>query len=292
MKKKCYLCDNSSYEVVGQSIKKGIDVRRCNSCGLEYLRSFDHISSDYYLLSGMRDNEKNPNADNLNCENFMEWRKVTQQDDFRRYSSLVGDIENNTILDFGCGNGGFLSYAKEKAHRTIGVELDENSREHMKMDHLEVYPNISYIPPDVKFDLIVSFHVFEHLKDPALVLKKLSSLIKPEGKIILEMPNSDDALKTIYNCEEFSQFTYRDDHLMLFNTSNISLLVEKSGMKVSRVFQFQRYPLSNHLYWLSAGKPNGHAVWDFLISETANKEYEKCLSSAGRCDTVLVEAKK
>lgn len=50
----------------------------------------------------------------------------------------------------------------------------------------------------------------------------------------------------------------------------------------------QRYPLSNHLYWLSKGKPAGHVKWgNFLDSEELSKAYENQLASLQATDTII-----
>ena len=76
---------------------------------------------------------------------------------------------------------------------------------------------------------------------------------------------------------------------MLYNQSNIKTLIEKAGLECVKVKQIQRYPLSNHLYWLSQGKPNGHNEWPMLNSQKINKEYEALLAQMGMCDTIMVE---
>ncbi|EOG4053627.1 class I SAM-dependent methyltransferase [Campylobacter jejuni] len=40
------------------------------------------------------------------------------------------------------------------------------------------------------YDVITAFHVIEHLQDPVNILKKLSSKLKDNGKIIVEVANA------------------------------------------------------------------------------------------------------
>jgi hypothetical protein len=47
-------------------------------------------------------------------------------------------------------------------------------------------------------------------------------------------------------------------HLFLFNTETLRLLADKAELRIVSIQQCQRYPRSNHLYWLSQGKPGGH----------------------------------
>jgi hypothetical protein len=56
--------------------------------------------------------------------------------------------------------------------------------------------------------------------------------------------------------------------------------------------QFQRYPVSNHLYWLSKGKPEGYQKWSFLESEIMKESYANALASIGKCDTLIAYLKK
>ena len=138
-------------------------------------------------------------------------------------------------------------------------------QKYFKENDLVVWPSIEKLPRGKikNYDLITAFHVFEHLSDPIFFLKKLSELLTKEGEIIIEVPNSDDALLTLYENIDFSNFTYWSQHLFLFNNKTIELLVRKAGLKLNWLKQIQRYPLSNHLYWLSKGKPGGHKVWSF-----------------------------
>jgi len=64
-------------------------------------------------------------------------------------------------------------------------------------------------------------------------------------------------------------------------------LINKTGLKLNWIKGVQRYPLSNHLYWLANGMPGGHEKWTFLNNEILNKEYEKTLASINKTDTII-----
>ena len=106
--------------------------------------------------------------------------------------------------------------------------------------------------------MITAFHVIEQLPDPKKILKKLAGHQAPKGRLIIEVASSDDALITLYDCENFQRFTYQSNHLFLLNTETLKTLAEQAGLRTVTVDYFQRYPLSNHLYWLSNGQPGGH----------------------------------
>lgn len=138
-------------------------------------------------------------------------------------------------------------------------------------------------------DIITLWHVFEHLEDPIGILRRLQKLLAPKGIIYIEVPNAEDALLSLYDCDAFADFTYWECHLFLFNNETLRHVIERAGMKVSFQTQMQRYPLSNHLYWLTYGKPGGHMQWSFMNRDFMDKEYEKMLVGIGKADTLMAE---
>ena len=278
----CYLCGGDKFQIVDGSCrdKPDLPILRCNNCRLVFLENFNHIAEGFYEDSSMNPEE---------CyKSLQHWRERTYSDDARRYESLKNPLSGKDVMDFGSGNAGFLNLAKQKAKSVVGVEIDQGTYKIYKNDKIPLYANIHDLSP-LKFDIITAFHVIEHLKDPVAWLRDLSRVLKKTGKIVLEFPNSEDCLLSLYKSEEFSNFTYWGCHLMLYNQDNIKILIEKAGLECVKIKQIQRYPLSNHLYWLAFGKPNGHNEWPTLNNQKINKEYEALLSQMGVCDTILVE---
>ena len=137
------------------------------------------------------------------------------------------------------------------------------------------------------YDTITMFHVLEHIPDPKLILGELSEMLADNGQIIVEVPNADDALLALYKSEPFSCFTYWSCHLFLYTAKTLQMLFDQMDLKVNYIKQIQRYPPSNHLYWLANGKPSGHQKWHFLDSPELHDTYEKQLAAIGKCDTII-----
>lgn len=282
MSKPCYLCGNQDFIIRPGQVRDNEDlkIQECKACGLVFLSSFVHITDRFYENSGMHGKE-------VDIES---WMNKTACDDERRYNYFQDIIKNSSVLDFGCGNGGFLLRAKNIADNVVGIEPEIFLKQHFLTHDIPVFPNIQEL--NKNFDLITIFHVLEHVPDPVNILKKLVQRLNQDGQIIIEVPNSKDALLTLYNCKPFSNFTYWSCHLFLFNEATLSELIKKAGLKINYIKQVQRYPISNHLYWLSEGKPGGHEKWSFLDSEELNRAYEKKLAAIGACDTILASISK
>lgn len=215
-----------------------------------------------------------------------DWLREGKQDDDRRYTQALPMLPGKRLLDFGCGPGGFLLRARNTAAEVCGLEPEQRLKSHFAHHGLQVVEGTKDLA-DRKFDLITAFHVVEHLPDPRAVLRELATLLADGGQIVIEVPNSDDALLTLYRSAAFAQFTYWSQHLFLFNPSTMRALVAQAGLRLVWLKQVQRYPLSNHLHWLAVGKPGGHRAWSFLDSSSLNEQYENQLAALGCCDTLM-----
>lgn len=264
----CYLCgcDEAIPRQGGVRDNPETNVLECCNCGLVYLSPCDPSPTVHRLV-----------------KDVTAWSKRTLADDIRRAQTLKHVTSGKVVLDFGCGNGNFLKNVD--CEYAVGVEIDSEARWYCHDRGLEVYPAIDSYQ---WYDVITMFHVIEHIPDPTALLKELSNHLAPHGKIIIETPNADDALLTLYDCKEFAEFTYWSKHPFLYNEATLTALAVQSGFKVTRMEQYQRYPLSNHLYWLANGEPNGHGEWPFIHDDG----YAASLAKIKRCDTIIAELEK
>lgn len=277
----CYLCKENAFTERPGKVRDNSDVKviECNNCGLVTLSSIDHISERHYEEGKMHEGEVSISA----------WIHDTDVDDQRRYDMLKTKMIGKNVLDFGCGNGGFLIKSKAVVESCEGIELEERLQGFFEEQRIKVWLSLEEAVANKErlYDLITSFHVFEHISDPAFVLKELSQFLAECGEIIIEVPSSDDALLTLYGNESFANFTYWSQHLFLFNQQTMRKLVKKAGLKLNWVKQVQRYNISNHLHWLSKGKPGGHKVWSFFDDKQLDHAYAQQLASIGKCDTIM-----
>ena len=115
----------------------------------------------------------------------------------------------------------------------------------------------------------------------------LGAKLSQNGRLVIEVPSSEDALLTLYDSDAFQRFTYWSQHLFLFNADNMRKLVKLAGFRIVSIQQYQRYALSNHLHWLSKGKPGGHQIWAFLDNPELKAAYANSLAAIGKCDTLI-----
>ena len=114
----CYLCTSNNFTKRPGKVRDNpkLSILECNNCGLVMLDSHNHIDAQHYEESGMHGEEPISVDD---------WIRETDWDDKRRYNMLKDLLPNKKLLDFGCGNCGFLVYAKKIAKDAKGVELEK-----------------------------------------------------------------------------------------------------------------------------------------------------------------------
>lgn len=276
---RCYLCGSSSYSVRPGKVRDNPDLLplECSGCGLVALSSFDHISPQFYEESQMH---AKPSVSQLLSET------QTLEDDSRRFKDFLPLFVGKNLLDYGCGSGRFLSFAKNIAESVAGVELDKSWHEVHSQFGLDVRADIAEY--SCSFDVISMFHVLEHIPDPLPLLQHMREYcMEKEGTLIIEVPSANDALLTLYKNKAFSEFTYWSCHLFLHTATTLERLLAKAGFKALQLTQFQRYPLSNHLYWLENGKPGGQKIWQEINDPVLDEAYRNKLAALGKCDTII-----
>lgn len=281
---RCYLCGSSRLVLRNDKTRdmSSLKVRHCSKCSLTFLHSFNHLANISYEKGDMYESKISTKKDyQIILDNVY-------HDDSRRFSQWKKIIKNKTILDFGSGAGGFLKLALPVAKKVYGVELDSISQ--FYTNKIEVKKHIEDF--DIKFDVITLFHVLEHIEDPIGLLKKLRNYLNVGGKIIIEVPNDNDALISYYNLQSFKNFTYWSLHLYSYNKKTLDKICKRAGFKKTIIDFFQRYSLANHVGWLKDGRPGGQNVYKELNEMNLNDCYEEQLKKINACDTLIAVLRK
>lgn len=280
---KCIACGNEEFELIhrGTRDRKDIDVYQCTSCGGSQLSTVEQIVDGFYENSGMHQDSR-----------ISDLSQMTILDDDRRHADMLRDFKGK-LLDFGCGGGGILRLLKEQrgdSEELYGVELEDTMRNLLNGSGIQCKKLLSDFSE--KFDLITMFHVMEHLTNPYDILQEVRDRLVDGGTILIETPNANDALITQYESDSFKDFTYWSCHVFLYTSRSLEQMLETVGFQINYSKQIQRYPLSNHLYWLSKKKPGGHNIWKDMNSDNLANAYYEVLKEKQMCDTLLVSASK
>jgi 2-polyprenyl-3-methyl-5-hydroxy-6-metoxy-1,4-benzoquinol methylase len=198
-----------------------------------------------------------------------------------------------SILDFGCGNGEMLEVFHSNFEIDLmGLEPENGARVLAQKRGFNVLNSISeFVNNSKKFDLITLFHVVEHLYEPSDILNELKNILITDCIILIETPNSQYDIISLYESDAFRNFTYWSHHPYLYSNKGLEILLNSAGFEILFNTGVQRYSLDNHLYWLSKNKPGGHFVWDKLFNKEVLDAYNKNLVQNKVQDTLWLAAR-
>ena len=212
-------------------------------------------------------------------------------DNIRRYQFIKKIIpKKGRVLEIGSGHGFFLDIMKRNGFDIIGYDISKEKRKYSKkVTDVPVYDiNINEkIHVGNKFDIVVLFHTLEHITEPITLLKNIKKLLKPKGKILIEVPNSDDFHLKLNKF--YKEFYWERAHIHYFNPKILKNVIHKSGFKNIRIVGVQRYGIENFFHWKLTNKPQMENPSYSLPTELnwIEKNYKKFLVDKLICDTIM-----
>ena len=194
----------------------------CSNCGLVQLDIFDndfikklYSEEAFGLVSATEFKTSSKNNNN-----------------FLRYcSENLGPKWSNSkkILDI----GGYDVLTCHDLDYAEAVICDPNAPDFIEKKNLTVIKNFfsKELFEKKHFDIIIAKHVLEHINDITLFMKSLKSVLKDNGKLILEIPNQIDNILKNGLYENFYH-----QHLMYFDTLSIENLLNMYGFKIFKKY--------------------------------------------------------
>jgi 2-polyprenyl-3-methyl-5-hydroxy-6-metoxy-1,4-benzoquinol methylase len=170
------------------------------------------------------------------------------------------------LLDIGAGTGDFLLTAKQNGWNTIGVEPS------VKAKGIAINKGIKFSDSTQEleshsFDVITMWHVLEHVPNLEIQIRELKRLVKPNGTIIIAVPNYKS-----YDANYYGKFWAAFDvpiHFWHFSKTAIQLIFEKENIKLEKVLpmKFDSFYVSLLSEKYKNGKMNYvKAIWIGLVS--------------------------
>jgi 2-polyprenyl-3-methyl-5-hydroxy-6-metoxy-1,4-benzoquinol methylase len=188
--------------------------------------------------------------------------------------NLINSLQPNkgSILDIGAGTGDFLSVAKENGWHTIGVEPSEKAKAIAKKKGVSFVGATSELDSH-SFDVISMWHVLEHVPNLENQIKELKRLLKPNGTLIIAVPNFKS-----FDAKHYGKFWAAYDvpiHFWHFSKTAIKMLFEKEEMKLVKVLpmKFDSFYVSLLSEKYKTGKMN--YIKAFFVGLQSNWEAKK-----------------
>lgn len=150
-------------------------------------------------------------------------------------NALESSRENGPVLDVGCGGGLFLRLLSERGYRVMGLDfsLDAAKVAWRKQRVPAVCGDFAHPPlPPQSCRAVTMYHVVEHLYDPAAYLDIAHQLLKPDGRLIVQVPNAA-SWQFLLLGEKWSGVDI-PRHLFDFRAPQLEILLDNCGFEVVR----------------------------------------------------------
>ncbi|OIN57172.1 class I SAM-dependent methyltransferase [Arsenicibacter rosenii] len=167
-------------------------IQECTECSFRFTnpRPDQHSIGQFYKS----EQYVSHNDESKGFINFL-YRTVRQYT-LKGKVNLINDLNKGTgsILDIGCGTGSFLEACSKRGWVIQGMEPDSDARK-IASERLNsrIGESLQEFDPDKKYDVITLWHVLEHVAELDQVAYKLKQLLKPEGTLLIAVPNNVSA---------------------------------------------------------------------------------------------------
>ncbi|SNB21659.1 class I SAM-dependent methyltransferase [Flavobacterium psychrophilum] len=165
---------------------------------------------------------------------FEKMYQIVKSYSLNKKVSLINTLhlQKGSLLDIGAGTGDFLATAKKQGWQITGIEPNEKAKIISISKGVSFAENLESISSH-SFDVITMWHVLEHVPDLENQIKLLKRLLKPNGTIIIAVPNYKS-----FDAKYYGEFWAAYDvprHLWHFSKTAIEKLFANENMKLIKM---------------------------------------------------------
>jgi SAM-dependent methyltransferase len=233
---KCPVCDSKLLYPAGIRRDK-TKVNRCESCKVGFLNPMPTQSEIIRFYDSYYSRQ-----DGFGYSSYICPGKTTPLDYIILDILKEKKVERGArLLDIGCAYGNRVMFFEKKGYHTSGIDLGVEAVEFGRSEYgLDLYASsLEDFSSKDEYDAIMMIDVIEHIEDPHLWAKKVSTLLKPNGLLILFTPNFD--CYNIYG-ESWGGYNMSFEHLFFYNKKSIEKIFSLYGFRLEQDTGYRSIP--------------------------------------------------
>lgn len=246
----CIFCGSANYRFCFcasdrlHNVPGTYKVHECRDCGLLFLNPqpepedlMAHYPAEYCAYDDERRFEaRDENLYRIFYGEDSSWAARLLHLPYHHALRTITGGPGTRLLDVGCGSGHFLAMMKRALGFDVyGVEAFGKNESFAKRHGLNIFRGTlteAHFPAQF-FDVVTMSHVLEHMPDPRAALKEVRRLLKPDGTLIIAVPNSASLLRYLFGRDWFSLDAPR--HLFVPSVRNLRAFFSNEGFALERV---------------------------------------------------------
>lgn len=166
--------------------------------------------------------------------------KDTPSSSHGRILAWMRQRRRGRVLDLGCGSGELAGRLRLLGHEVTGVDRTKADGIAERTDHFVEADLDHGIPAEVggDYDVVLLADVLEHVRDPRRLLADAAARVRPEGSILLSVPNFGHwypRARTALGLFDYDRRGILDEtHVRFFTRRSIERLIDQCGLRISR----------------------------------------------------------
>ncbi|MBS0150330.1 MAG: class I SAM-dependent methyltransferase [Nitrospira sp.] len=218
----CNLCGGTEVSTLSSRSRSGNPLRTviCRACGLVWSDPRPHDARQFYeeLYRLTYKNTYSPKPKHVLRAGTVALSR------FGKIAPLLSS--RKTVLDVGTGGGEFAYLLQSLGYVVNGIEpnrgyADYSIQQYGLTVQVGFVQDATFAP--ASFDIVTIWHVLEHTEDPGFILARLRSWLKPDGILVVEVPNVEATCQA-------PRSTFHEAHLYNFNVVSLRRLAKKQGL--------------------------------------------------------------
>jgi len=219
----CPVCSGNRLEAVYPSSR----LLSCATC--------THVFTQYVVDAGNR---------HFEGQVYRQWRQENQALLIKKALSRIGFLDpylagdSGRVFELGCGTGETLAVLQDRGWSAYGADLSTLSIEICK----EIHPGIN-VESDLDaeilsdavregFDLVMGFHVVEHVPDLEELAARLAQWCRPGGLLCLFVPNWESWSRKLFGVDWPG---IMPEHLHQFTPESMRHWLSRAGFRVEQL---------------------------------------------------------
>lgn len=209
------------------------DIFQCDSCGFRFTQNFPdqrdmgkYYESDEYV--------SHSNTKKGVVHHIYHIARSVMLKKKRAIVEQATKLTTGRILDIGCGTGFFLNEMQTNKWVCEGVEVSTHAAKYARENFgLNIHTSLNQIDTKDQFDVITLWHVLEHLQNLPETFAQLRMLLKPDGVLVVALPNCTSYDAEIYQNDWAAYDVPR--HLWHFSPDTFNHLVNREGFLITNL---------------------------------------------------------